>query len=321
MGGNIFNSTGPIKKENIEPTLKKYYDELTRLFPKKKSIFKKFKPVGSVGKKAVSGDIDLAIDVSMLVDRKFSVASIEKWGLNASDVTTRFNKLKARARSATDSQIMVKAMLQEIGAFIKAKSNLIEVDLKKITLSNLFGAFPQFDKKGNVLEKSVQVDWMVGNIKWLQFSYYSEEYKGNVKGLHRTQLMLALFSALGYTFNHGTGVKRKSDGEVVAETPVQAMGVLSKVIGQKITSRTLSNYFLLRPWMEKMLSRKDYDNAIDTYLRILDRTRCDIPDDLQDLWIARKRKLKLTGKFLPKESKLKIECSYQILSFDKYLKG
>jgi hypothetical protein len=38
---------------------------------------------------------------------------------------------------------------------------------------------------------------------------------------------------------------------------------------------------------------------------ILDRTRADIPEDLQAYWIDNQERLKLTGKFLPDNSKLK----------------
>ena len=63
MGGNIFKDyVSPISRQNIRPTLKKYIEHLEYVFPKKAHIFKNFSPVGSVGKKAVSGDMDLAID-------------------------------------------------------------------------------------------------------------------------------------------------------------------------------------------------------------------------------------------------------------------
>ena len=303
-GGNIFGSTGPIKKEWIDPTLKQYYKELGRLFPKKKSVFKSFTPVGSVGKKPMSGDIDLAIDISKIVDKTLSKESIENWNLNYDDVLAQFAKLKKRSRSATDSQLMTKATLQGIAAYIDKKSKILEVDLKKITPSNMFGAFPQYDEKSKKQKISVQLDWMVGNLDWLTFSYYSQEYKGAVKGLHRTQLVLALFSALGYTFNHGTGVKHKESGLVVAETPKDAMDILSDQIGKKIDTKIINNYFTLHKWMEKNLKKNTYNDVIDIYLKILDSTRADIPEDLQQEWLNRQSKLKLTGKFLPADSSL-----------------
>jgi hypothetical protein len=45
---------------------------------------------------------------------------------------------------------------------------------------------------------------------------------------------------------------------------------------------------------------------LDTYFKILDSTRADIPDNLQEEWIGRKDRLVLSGKFLPENSKLKV---------------
>jgi hypothetical protein len=41
------------------------------------------------------------------------------------------------------------------------------------------------------------------------------------------------------------------------------------------------------------------------YFKILDSTRADIPDNIQDEWISKQSTLNLTGKFLPNNSKLK----------------
>ena len=65
-GGNIFAGTDDIPREFIEPTLNKYYEELARLFPQHAGVFDSFEPVGSVGKKDVSGDIDLALDLKVM---------------------------------------------------------------------------------------------------------------------------------------------------------------------------------------------------------------------------------------------------------------
>ena len=67
-GGNVFKgeSVDSIPLAFIEPTLNEYYEELSRLFPQHSSKFADFTPLGSVGKKAKSGDIDLAVDVEEL---------------------------------------------------------------------------------------------------------------------------------------------------------------------------------------------------------------------------------------------------------------
>jgi hypothetical protein len=51
---------------------------------------------------------------------------------------------------------------------------------------------------------------------------------------------------------------------------------------------------------------EDYSNLLNTYFKILDSTRADIPDNLQDEWRQRKDMLGLTGKFLPDSSELKV---------------
>jgi hypothetical protein len=51
----------------------------------------------------------------------------------------------------------------------------------------------------------------------------------------------------------------------------------------------------------------DYDKLLDIYFKILDSTRADIPDDLQEEWLLRKDRLGLTGKFLPDTSALKAQ--------------
>ena len=59
-GGNVFGTTDSIEKDNIEPTIEKFVDQLSKIFPAKASTFKAFEKLGSAGKKAVSGDIDLS---------------------------------------------------------------------------------------------------------------------------------------------------------------------------------------------------------------------------------------------------------------------
>ena len=64
-GGNVFDGkTARIPLEYIKPTLDKYREELNKLFPLKKDVFAEFRYLGSVGKKSISGDIDLAMDAT-----------------------------------------------------------------------------------------------------------------------------------------------------------------------------------------------------------------------------------------------------------------
>ena len=48
----------------------------------------------------------------------------------------------------------------------------------------------------------------------------------------------------------------------------------------------------------------EYSDVIDIYLKILDKTKADIPYDLQKYYLKNSGRLGLTGKFLPISSNL-----------------
>lgn len=305
MGGNVFVNTKSIKIENIEPTVERYFQSLHKIFPKKKRVLNKkhFKYIGSVGKKPVSGDIDFAIDYSTIIDKEFSDEGIKQWGLNPEDIKNQFNIFKKRARTATDDEIMIRSLLKGIVDKINESNSNINADPKKITSGNIFSKYPQYNSDGIEFDYYVQIDWMVGNIEWLEFSYYSSVYENNVKGLHRTQLLLSMFQNRDLSFNHTKGVTDKQTGKVIATYPKSAIYILEDQYKIKLSKNTIKDYFKLIDIVNK-LNKKDYDGIIDIYLKILDNTRADIPTDLQSEWIKRKSKLGLKGKFLPKDSVL-----------------
>ena len=71
MGGNIFkDSASPIKREDIRPTYVEYIKHLGGIFPNKAEVFKGFTLVGSAGRKDISGDLDLAIDINRFFEEK-----------------------------------------------------------------------------------------------------------------------------------------------------------------------------------------------------------------------------------------------------------
>jgi hypothetical protein len=81
-GGNVFKGedVDSIPLAFIQPTLEQYYEELSRLFPQHASKFADFVPLGSVGKKAKSGDIDLAVDVEELFPQgKVTDEDLQSW--------------------------------------------------------------------------------------------------------------------------------------------------------------------------------------------------------------------------------------------------
>lgn len=297
MGGNVFGTTASIKKENIKPTLLEFFRQFKKVFPKAEPFFREMKTLGSVGKKDVSGDIDLALS-----DKSFD--NVEDWGLDRNHIMKLFEAFKKRARTSTDDQIMKRAVLVAISEKIEASDTSIAVDVKGAGSGALFLSFPQFDTQGNQLEENVQIDINVGDVDWLEFAYYSNTYSGNVKGLHRTQLLVSLFSNKGYTFSHNYGVKSRESQEIVANNPAQAIEVLNKEYGLNLDKETVGDYFKLMEALEGGLSPEDLNRVYDIYLKILDSTRADIPEDLQSYWIENQDRLDLKGKFLPDNSNL-----------------
>lgn len=322
-GGNVFaGKTGRIKLENIMPTLTAYFAELKSLFPKKANIFnvshfdlspeqqattKHFVPLGSVGKSPDSGDIDLGIDASYILDKKMSAKSIAEWGIDPMAVDATSKLIQSRARTATPEQCRLRAFLKLLVEHINANAPNLHCDEKKVTAGNIFGLYPQIDTNGKNLGIGVQIDWMIGNLGWLTFSYYSSKYPAetNVKGLHRTQLLLSMFQAAELQFDHVHGVKDKATGERISTEPVGALKILSDRLNitPPLSQSVASDYFQLQKVIHT-LPPAVINRIYDTYLKILDSTRCDIPADLQPYWVQNKKRLGLQGKFLPPTSAL-----------------
>lgn len=296
-GGHVFGEgSDPIRKEDIPGTLKNFITEFTGIFPNSKNYLEPTHTLGSVGKKDISGDIDIAVDEKCL-------ESIGDWGIPQEKVDELYAQFKKRARTSTPQQIMKRAVIVAISEKINKESKLILTDTKSAGNGVLFCEFPQFtDGKKN--GKTVQIDINFGDVDWLEFAYFSDAYTGNVKGLHRTQLMLHLFSYKGYTFGHNYGVKNKETQENVATHPNEAVDLLNKLYGFHLDEKTLQNYHKLQEFLRANLSEGELSGVYDIYLKTLDSTRCDIPEDLQQYWIENKDRLGLSGKFLPNDSRL-----------------
>jgi hypothetical protein len=300
-GGNVFGTTSSIKKEYIQPTLKNFTAELNKVYPKVKF---NFNTLGSVGKKDESGDIDLGMSVDQFMDKDGNPL-LSNWNIDKTEFNALYEKIRKRSRSASETQSKLRAMLELIASNLEEKSEYIDTDLKAAGNGSIFCNFPQYNEKGEMLnDKSVQIDINVGNLDWLNFSYYSNTYKDNVKGLHRTQLMVAMFQALNKTFSHGTGVKDKETGDIVATNPQEALDVLNQGFKLNLSQDVLNDYFELMDVLKKKLPKDKLNQVLDIYLRILDSTRADIPLDLQEYWIANQSRLGLKGKFLPDDSNL-----------------
>ena len=296
-GGNVFEASSPIKKDDIQPTLKEFFKQFGEIFPEARLHFEGIRTLGSVGKKEISGDIDLALSEDSFKD-------INDWRLDKNRVEELFTTFKKKAKTATEEILMKRAVIVAIAEKIVASNTDIVTDVKGSSAGALFCQFPQFDSNGNQLDKRVQIDINVGNVDWLTFAYHSATYQGNVKGLHRTQLLVSLFSHKGYTFSHNYGVKNKETQKIAANNPKEAIELLNNLYNIHLDKETVGDYHTLIDVLKRDLSEEDLHAVFDTYLRILDSTRADIPEDLQQYWIDNQQRLNLKGKFLPDDSNL-----------------
>jgi hypothetical protein len=219
---------------------------------------------------------------------------------------------KKRARTATDSELMLRAILKGIVIKINAYAENIYCDEKKITPGGIFGLFPQYTESGEKLDYGVQMDWMIsGNLDLLEFSYFSDKYEGNVKGLHRTQLMVALFKNINITYSHTKGIVDIETKELISDKVPEIIDYLNDKYNFKITRNIISNYHSFISFLEKNLSKKEYNKVLTIYFKILSHTRADIPNDLHDDWRRINKKEHFETKFLPDSSLLKESQSFK----------
>ena len=267
-GGNKAG-TGPIKLEHIEPTLKKFTSE----FSKAVGVPVKFDTLGSVGHKAESGDLDLSLDITYFIKKEKDTFKSVYSKLKQEQFETRINALKARAKNATYNKLAVKALSQFLFDTIDKTpmgEYLVEPDSAKVQ-GTLFFKYPVVGT-----DNYVQIDVNVGHKEWLNFSYYSDkniyskEFQskfGPLKGLHRTQLLIAMFKAKGHVFRHSEGVADKN-GEVKAHTPQEAIDLLNELYKSDIKLADVSNYETLMNKINKF-DLKDKENIVKEYLTIL----------------------------------------------------
>ena len=278
MGGNIFKDyASPINRANIRPTLKKYIEHLSYVFPEKSHVFENFHPVGSVGKKQVSGDLDLAIDFKHLFEGEpYNATELKQYKIDRSDWEAMYKRIKSRARTSTDKMCKLKAFLKLLAHPIISEG-MIHVANDKTTHGNIFTMFPQYDYCGQT-KSYVQIDWMVGNLSWLKFAYHSGE-SGNLKGLHRTQLMVAMLSNKGYTFSHLRGIKKKKTKQFIITSPQEAIDLFSSLYG-KFQRDDFHNFISLHYYLKEYSPQEEYKEIIKSYLKILKTSKAKIPSVL-----------------------------------------
>lgn len=276
MGGNIFKDRATsIEAQNIQPTIQAYREFLSSVFPQKAEAFNFFEPVGSAGKKPVSGDLDLAIDSSHIVE-SFTGDELAKWGIDYDDWNDLYIQIHKRARTATYEMSKMRALL----TLISKKMASAGMDIgRRVTAGNIFSCFPQYGTDGTTTGDSVQIDWMVGDIDWLRWAYYSCN-DTNLKGLHRTQFIVACLSAKEYTFNHFSGIKEKGSSDWFISDPESAVALLSELYGGLDIDQTY-RFKDLHSWLHRTSSPGEYRDVIIKYRHILELARADIPEILK----------------------------------------
>ena len=235
-GGNVFKNTEydtqNIDKDNIAPTIEKFVEDLGKILPNKKSTFNSLNDtsnwLGSTGRKPQSGDVDLAYSSEYFF--KNGKIDIEGWGVDSNEYINLYEKFKKSSRTSTDEQIQIRALLDTIVNKINKAGGDIFASNKATNGGTIHFSYPQYTPTKEKLDSRAQLDIDTGDMDWLKFRYNSElpEDDPQIKGLHRGQLMLAMFAATGYTFKSGKGFIRKSTGEIIADKPQGVLEIFNQ---------------------------------------------------------------------------------------------
>jgi hypothetical protein len=289
-GGNVFKNTEfdtqNITLNNIAPTIKKLVEDLGKIFPDKKSSFNslndKINWLGSTGRKPQSGDVDIAYSSEYFF--KNGKADVEGWGISLEEYNTLYEKYKKSSRTATDEQIQLRTLLDLISNKINQAGKGIVANNKATSGGTLHFSYPQYTLSGEQLDSRAQIDLDIGDMDWLKFRYNSELPEDNpqIKGLHRGQLMLAMFAATGYTFKSGRGFIRKETGETIADKPQGALEVFNQEYKpkQSLTLEIINNYNRLMNYIKTNLKPEDKDRTLNMFEEALRRAGAYVPDNI-----------------------------------------
>jgi hypothetical protein len=289
-GGNVFKGTEydteDVLLANIGPTIKKFTEDLGDIFPNKKSTFAllndKSNWLGSTGNKPQSGDVDIAYSSEHFF--KDGQADIEGWEISQNEYNQLYEKNKKAARSATDDQIQLKSLIQLIVKKINSAGGDLFTSDKASGAGSIHFSYPQYSSTGESLGSRAQLDIDIGDMDWLKFRFNSELPKEdpNIKGLHRGQLMLAMFAALGYTFKSGRGFIRKETGETIADKPKEAIEVFNQEYGpqQPLTLEIINNYNKLMSYIQNNLKPEDQEKVLVMFKEALRRAGAYVPDNI-----------------------------------------
>lgn len=289
-GGNVFKGTEfdaqDIVLDNIKPTVEKFVSDLSKIFPNKKStltpLTDKSNWLGSTGSKPKSGDVDLAYSSEYLF--KNGKADTDGWGVNQNEYDSLYEKLKKSSRTATDEAIQTNALIRLIVNKINSTGGDIHASDKAANGGTIHFSYPQYTPSGEKLDLRAQLDIDTGDMDWLKFRYNSELPEDNpeIKGLHRGQLMLAMFAATGYTFKSGRGFIRKDTGDVIADKPQGALEVFNQEYQptQPLTLEIINNYDKLMGYIKTNLKPEDKTKALDLFKEALRRANAYVPDNI-----------------------------------------
>jgi len=288
-GGNVFTGTeydtDDILLNNIKPTIDEFVSTLSSIFPKKKSTFTSLSDssnwLGSTGKKPKSGDVDLAYSSEYFF--KDGQIDTEGWGVDQNEYTQLYEKNKKAARSASDEQIQVKSLIQLIVKKINGSGKDIYANDKAANGGTIHFSYPQYSDSEK-LNTNAQLDLDTGDLDWLKFRYNSELPDDNqeIKGLHRGQLMLAMFAATGYTFKSGKGFVRKETGDILGDKPQDAIDVFNNEYKPKqpLDLKITSNYNKLMDYVKTNLDPEDKENTLKMFAEALRRAKAYVPDNI-----------------------------------------
>jgi len=289
-GGNVFKNTEydtqNIDKDNIAPTIKKFVEDLGKIFPNKKSTFNSLNDtsnwLGSTGRKPQSGDVDLAYSSEYFF--KNGKIDIEGWGVDTNEYNNLYEKFKKSSRTATDEQVQIRALLDTVVNKINNTGGDLFASNKATNGGTIHFSYPQYALTGEKLDLRTQLDLDSGDMDWLKFRYNSELPEDNpqIKGLHRGQLMLAMFAVLGYTFKSGKGFIRKETGEIIADKPQGALETFNQEYQppQPLTLEIINNYDKLMDYIKNNLKIEDQSKILDLFKEALKRAGAYTPENI-----------------------------------------
>lgn len=209
-GGNVFQDdeyrTADIDKKNIAPTIKKFVEDFSKIFPNKADTFKELTDknnwLGSTTRTTgKAGDIDLAYSGEHLFTTSKSepVADVKGWGVNPTEfdeLYQKYQKYKKSSSKATDQSskatdeaiqtraIQTRALLDCIILKANEEQDVIHGSNKATNGGTLHFSYPQYDENGVMIQQDdkngkkralrVQLDINTGDVDWLRFRYNSE---------------------------------------------------------------------------------------------------------------------------------------------------